>query len=120
MAKRRSVAFLISDFLASGYEPALRVAVRRHDVVPVTLTDPFEEELPDLGIGLFEDPETGRIEEFDTAARRKQARRARLAKAEREQFFKRLKLDWIDVRTNVPYLPALIAFFRTRAARLHH
>src|SRR5438874_7426956 len=50
VAKRKSVAFLVSDFLASGYESSLRIAVKRHDVVPVTLTDPLDEALPRLGL----------------------------------------------------------------------
>src|SRR5207302_9709608 len=50
VANRKSVAFLVSDFLAAGYEGSLRIAVRRHDVAPVTLTDPMEEALPPLGL----------------------------------------------------------------------
>ncbi len=52
--RRRSVVFLVSDFLASGWERPLRIASRRHDVVPVVLTDPFEELVPRLGIVTFE------------------------------------------------------------------
>jgi len=122
VAHRRSVAFLVSDFLASGYEQALRIAVRRHDVVPVTLTDPLEEQLPPLGVVLAEDPETGEVIEFDTngpgAAR--YAERVRRLRLERESLFRRLKLDFINVRTDAPYLNPLIAFFRARERRLRH
>ena len=122
VSKRKSVAFVVSDFLASGYEQSLRIAASRHDVVPVTLTDPMEEKLPRLGLVTFEDAETGALVEFDTwgrAAKRFAGQAAR-AKGEREQVFKRLKLDFVNVRTDAPYLPAIISFFRARAARLHH
>lgn len=122
VARRRSVAFLVSDFLAEGYELPLRVAQRRHDLVPIVLTDPMEEALPELGIVTFEDAETGELVEFDTggAGRRRHAERMARARVEREQLFKRLKLDYVNVSTGAPYLDALMAFFRARARRLHH
>ena len=65
------MAFLVSDFIVDGgigaYEKALRIAKRKHDVVPVTITDPMEEELPDVGYVYFEDVETGEVVAFDTA-----------------------------------------------------
>ncbi len=120
VARRRSVAFLVSDFLAAGYESSLRVAVRRHDVVPVTLTDPLEEELPRLGMVCFEDPETGRMYEFDTSGkgRLRYAARVKQLRTERDQMFRRLKLDHVDVRTDAPYLQPLVSFFRNRERRM--
>jgi uncharacterized protein (DUF58 family) len=61
VARRRSVAFLVSDFIVDGGVPekALRIAQRKHDLVPVTITDPMEEDLPDVGYVYFEDVETG-------------------------------------------------------------
>jgi uncharacterized protein (DUF58 family) len=122
VAHRKSVAFLVSDFQAAGYEQSLRVAVRRHDVVPVSLTDPLEEQLPAVGVVTFEDPETGELVEFDTygPGRKRYAERVRKAKQERDQLFKRLKLDFIQVRTDAPYLNPLVAFFRARERRLRH
>lgn len=122
VARRRSVAFLVSDFLAEGYELSLRVAQRRHDLVPIVLSDPMEEALPALGLVTFEDAETGELVEFDTGGvgRRRHAERMARARAEREQLFKRLKLDFVNVSTGAPYLNALMAFFRARARRLSH
>ena len=69
--RRKAVAFLVSDFLVEGgvqsFDKALRIAHRRHDVVPVTITDPLEEELPKLGLAFFEDLETGEVVCFDTS-----------------------------------------------------
>lgn len=124
VARRRSVAFLVSDFIAprSSYEQALRVSQRRHDLVPVTLTDPMEEALPKLGYVTFEDVETGELVEFDTfgedAAR--YAERVQRARAEREQLFRRLKMDFVNIRTDAPYLEPIVAFFRARARRQRH
>ena len=62
VARRSAVAFLISDFLApvASYERALRITARRHDLMPVTVSDPLEEALPDVGFIELVDPETGR------------------------------------------------------------
>jgi uncharacterized protein (DUF58 family) len=124
VARRRAVAFLISDFLApvADYERVLRVAARRHDLVPVTVTDPLEEALPPVGLVELEDPETGEVAVFDTSGPEAEAfaedsRRARQA---RESLWRRLNLDAISLRTDRPYLPALTSFFEARARRLRH
>src|ERR1043166_6889663 len=59
VARRRSVAFVVSDFYASGFERALALASAKHDVIPVMLVDPRDEELPDVGLVTFEDLESG-------------------------------------------------------------
>ena len=130
--KRKSVAFLVSDFLRpagagaalSDLELAFRVAARRHDLVPIAVRDPLEEELPALGLCALEDLESGEIVEFDTYSRGRKldAEAVRRARAEREQLWRRLKLDSINVSTDPrqPYVNALIAFFRQREQRLSH
>jgi uncharacterized protein (DUF58 family) len=124
IARRRAVAFVISDFLAplDGYERALRITAGRHDLIPVTITDPLEEKLPPVGLLTLEDPETGELVVFDTAGREARAWEAEAAEAvaAREALFKRLDMDPIRVRTDRPYLPGLTAFFEARARRLRH
>jgi uncharacterized protein (DUF58 family) len=124
IARRRAVAFLVSDFLApqSGYERALRIIKGRHDVIPVTVTDPLEEALPRVGLIELEDPETGELVLFDTSGPEARAweRDARNVVAAREALFRRLKMDTISVRTDRPYLRALSTFFEARARRLRH
>lgn len=124
VARRRAVAFIISDFLEplSGYERALRIASRRHDLVPVAVGDPLEEGLPDVGLVELEDPETGGTLVFDTGGREAAAfaRAARAAADARRALFKRLSMDAIEVRTDRPYLPALTTFFEARARRMRH
>jgi len=124
IARRRAVAFLISDFLAPAtqYERALRITSRRHDLVPVSVTDPLELGLPDVGLLELADPETGEIVVFDTSGpeSRAFAREARRALEARESMFRRLDMDALRVSTDKPYLPALTSFFEARARRLRH
>jgi uncharacterized protein (DUF58 family) len=124
VARRRAVAFVVSDFLApqASYERALRVAVGRHDIIPVAVSDPLEEKLPSVGLVELEDPETGELVLFDTSAREARAweRDAEQAVAARDTLFRRLKMDAIQVRTDRPYLPALTSFFDARARRMRH
>lgn len=124
VAPRRAVAFVISDFLApiDSYERALRITSRRHDVIPVSVTDPLEEALPPVGLVEMEDPETGELIVFDTSGPEARAAelQAKKAAAERQALFRRLDMDAISVRTDRPYLRALSAFFEARARRLRH
>ncbi len=124
IARRRAVSFLVSDFLVptGSYERSLRIAARRHDLVPVTVTDPLEEALPDVGFLELEDPETGEVVVFDSSGpeARAFAEESRLLRGAREALFKKLNLDAISVRTDKPYLRALTEFFEARARRLRH
>lgn len=121
VAKRKSVAFVISDFIATGYERALALAAMKHDVIPVVLVDPRDEELPDVGLVTFEDLETGEDVLVDTSSRavrdhfKKEMRRERI---ERERLFKRLSLDHVVVRTDESFVAPLRDLFAKRARRL--
>ena len=78
VTRRKSVCFLVSDFLAEGYEPALRIARRRHDLIPIVMTDPREVELPSAGFIELEDAETGELTLIDTSSRALRKRYAKL------------------------------------------
>jgi uncharacterized protein (DUF58 family) len=121
VTRRKSVTFVVSDFLAAGWEPHLRMANLRHDVVPVVITDPMEERLPPIGIVTFEDVETGELVEFDSSGPEaaRFARRAEEQRRAREQLLRKLKIDYVNVRTDRPYVDALVEFFRARARRQH-
>jgi uncharacterized protein (DUF58 family) len=122
VAKRRSVVFFVSDFLSDGWESAMRVTARRHEIVPVVVGDPLERRLPHVGLLMLEDLESGRIVEIDTsgAAGVDFTRRAARAANIRDQMLRRLNLDVVTVATDEPYVDALIAFFRARAKRMAH
>lgn len=122
VARRRAVAFVVSDFLDDGWERAMKIAARRHDVVPVVIADPLEESIPRLGLVLLEDLETGELVEFDSSGPEgtEFAERARRLRGERERVLRRLKLDVVNVRTDRPYVDALVEFYRARARRMQH
>jgi uncharacterized protein (DUF58 family) len=122
IARRRSVVFLVSDFLSVGWEQAMRIARQRHEVVPVVVGDPLERALPNVGLLALEDLETGEIVEIDTSGRAGQefAKRARDFAREREQVLRRLNVDIVEVQTDESYVDALIAFFKARAKRMAH
>ena len=121
ISRRRAVAFVVSDFLTQDYEHALRVASKRHDVIPIEIVDPREQELPDVGVTLFEDLESGDVIEVDTSDPRvRDAYKLRVAKdrARRDQTFKRLKLDAVSIRTDRPYAEPIANLFRLRQKRM--
>ncbi len=129
--RRRTVAFLLSDFVDPGagaagpagfpFERALRVAARKHDVVPVRLTDRLEAALPPAGLAWLEDPETGAVVRADLADRAVRERLQAAVADEEERLaalFARLRLDHAVVRADAAdHVAPLLAFFRARARR---
>ncbi|MEO7995974.1 MAG: DUF58 domain-containing protein [Gemmatimonadaceae bacterium] len=118
----RAVVFFCSDFLSSELERPLARIAQRHDVIAVTLEDPAERELPNVGLARLEDPETGERIEIDTSnpkVRRAFSDRVMSDDLVRRKLFGRLGLDEIIVHTEHGYVDALLAFFRARARRPH-
>jgi uncharacterized protein (DUF58 family) len=121
VAKRRSVAFVISDFFATGFERALSLASAKHDVIPVMLVDPRDEELPDVGLAAFEDLETGEEVVVDTgsaAVRDHYKKTMRALRRDREKLFAKLPLDHVVVRTDGNFVTPLRNLFAKRARRM--
>jgi uncharacterized protein (DUF58 family) len=122
VARRRSVAFLISDFFAQGHERALALAAARHDVIPLMLVDPRDEELPNVGLAAFEDFESGEAVLLDTSSREVRTHYAAQMKRQRQmslQLFRKLGLDHCVIRTDRPYVRPLRDLFAQRARRIH-
>lgn len=121
VAKRKSVAFVISDFYASGFERALALAAAKHDCIPVMLVDPRDETLPDVGLASFEDWETGEVAVVDTSDRRVREhyeREMRELREERVALFNKLAIDSCSVRTDGSFVTPLRDLFARRAKRL--
>lgn len=122
VTKRKSVAFVISDFFATGFERALALAAAKHDVIPVMLVDPRDEELPDVGLATFEDLETGEDVVVDTGDPRVREHYKKTMKAlrkEREKLFHKLSLDAVIVRTDGSFVQPIRNLFMMRARRIH-
>ncbi|HKB76803.1 MAG TPA: DUF58 domain-containing protein [Myxococcales bacterium] len=123
LLRRRAVVFVVSDFLSADYEAALAVCARRHDVIPVVVSDPVEDELPTgalSGLWPVADSETGATVWVDLSDRRTRAayaQAARDARDRRERTFRKLSLDAVRVKPGDDYVAPLAALFRARGRR---
>ena len=118
---RRAVLFVISDFLTADFSRPLTVSAKRHDMVALTIVDPVEEALPDVGVILLEDPETGEQIEVDTSRKDVSKGYADLAgqrSKETQRLFGSRGVDTVQLRTDTDYLPVLRNFFDRRGRRL--
>jgi uncharacterized protein (DUF58 family) len=119
--RRRSVVFLVSDFQDAGYENLLRVTTKRHDLVPIVISDRREGEMPNVGIVELRDTESGDRVLVDTSSRRfREAfrRNAEAAAIERDRLFRRMNLESIRLTTGQPIIEPLMAYFHRRHSRL--
>jgi uncharacterized protein (DUF58 family) len=118
--KKRSIVFLISDFIDSDYDAALRIAGRKHDLVGLVLNDPRERELPAAGLLELKDAETGRVRVIDSSDQRLRdayrTYREGFQRSRRSVFLKS-RLDAVEIRIDEPYLKPLSDFFRRREKR---
>jgi uncharacterized protein (DUF58 family) len=118
--KKRSVIFLLSDFMDSGYERLLGILNKRHDVIGISISDPRENNIANIGLVEFEDAETGEILFLDTEddfLKKELIRRRTSLIDRRNRVFGSMGLDSIDVSTDRSYIEPLILFFRMRAKR---
>jgi uncharacterized protein (DUF58 family) len=118
---KRSVVFVVSDFLTSGFERPLRVAARKHDLIAVTVTDPREEDLPPVGLLALEDAETGETALVDASDRRTRQRFrdwSAARRAARGTLFRSVGIDALELYTDRPYDVPLVRFFQRRARRM--
>ncbi|HZE74260.1 MAG TPA: DUF58 domain-containing protein [Gemmatimonadales bacterium] len=117
LLRRRSVLFVVSDFLSPGWGPILGRLARRHDVIAVQLVDPRERELPEVGLVALRDAETDDWAWVDTSSPAVQAHvRARVAgfDAELDRAVRENRADLLRLDAGEPYGEPLIAFFRRR------
>ena len=125
--KRRAVVFLVSDFLLSSVKPQmssfeqlLRATARHHDMVCVPVSDPAEQELPNVGLVELEDPETGELVLVDTssaAVRRRFSATASEENEELKRFFLKTGIDTLTIATDRPYINEVRALFKRRARK---
>jgi len=118
--KKKTVVFLISDFIDSGYEKLLRILNKRHDIIGISISDPRETHLPSIGLLEFEDAETGErlyLDSSDDFLRNELKKRRDSFVESRNKAFKSMSMDSVDISTDRSYIKPLILFFRTRAKR---
>lgn len=118
--KKRSVVFLISDFIDSGYEKAMGILARKHDLIAMQVLDESELELPRAGVLRLQDPETGRIQYVNSGS--ETLRNAYRAKVELQQKalaenLKAMTCDYLLFRNSESYVKTLRRFFLARSRR---
>jgi uncharacterized protein (DUF58 family) len=121
MLAHKAIIFLVSDFLGENIERPLKLLAQRHDVVAVTLEDPSERVLPDIGLVRLVDPETGQALDIDTSDAKVRAQFDTQVSGEadrRRHLLRRLAIDEIPVNTDQGIMDPLLRFFRTRERRL--
>jgi uncharacterized protein (DUF58 family) len=121
--KRRSIIFLVSDFLvpADSYQKELTVTNKRHDLISIDLHDPLEESLTDVGLLALEDPETDEmiwVDTSDTGWQNSFKLRNQLLEGDKAHLFKSASVDRIHIATDEDYTASLTSFFQERARRI--
>lgn len=120
ISSRRAISFVVTDFLADNYEHALRIANKKHDIICVTVVDPREQELPDVGMVELKDAESGETLLLDTSnplARKEFGALANKVQQERSRLFRSMGIDEIVINTGKHYVEPIIRFFRIREKR---
>jgi len=117
MIKKRSIAFVISDFIDNGFEDALKIANKKHDIVALKVEDEFENELPNLGLIQLEDAESGEKKWINTSNKKTRTKyKANAIKRNRElqDTFRKAGIDATTISTNRPYIIPLMNLFKQR------
>jgi uncharacterized protein (DUF58 family) len=118
---RKTVCFVVSDFLDDGYLAAMQSANRKHDVIAVLITDPRELEMPHVGLINLADAETGRIARYDSGSSAFRSQLARMAESRVENLkhtFRGSNIDFIHIDASGSIVDPLVKFFRMRARRI--
>ncbi len=118
--KKRSIVFLISDFISDNFEEHLKIASNRHDTIAVQIYDIYEDELPKVGLMRILDPETGNIRWIDTSdekVRQNYTSWRETMQKNLNNVFTRHKVDMISIRTDESYISPLQNFFKKRERR---
>lgn len=119
-SRRRTVVFLISDFQDTGFEATLKVARRKHDIIPVVINDQREAEMPNVGLVRLQDGETGDVVTLDTASRKNRQLFSELYRRHtelRDAMFRRQRLEPLHLETGRDPVDPLRRYFHRRENR---
>ncbi|MDD2331593.1 MAG: VWA domain-containing protein, partial [Candidatus Cloacimonetes bacterium] len=117
LLKKKSIVFILSDFMDKGYEKRLQALAQKHDVIGIQVLDAAEFVLPRAGILRLKDPESGEeilVNSSDAKLREKYARIVKTEQSNLEAEMKRLKVDLLRLRSSEPYIGSLRTFFAQR------
>ena len=117
MVKKRSIAFIVSDFIDNDFEDALKVANKKHDIVALKIEDEIENEIPNVGLIQLKDNETGQTKWINTSSKKTRTKyKANAIKRNRElkETFRKAGVDYTTITTNQPYIIPLMNLFKQR------
>ena len=117
MVKKKSTAFLLSDFRSHNYSDAIKVASRKHDLIALKFSDPSERRLPNVGFTKFNDLESGKSKWINTSfksVRKKYAQKQIDFDAELKEMFRKSNIDYAEISTEADYVKPLINLFKRR------
>ena len=120
VAKRKSVVFILSDFMDEGYWSSLRVANRKHDIIGLRIHDGVESEFPNVGLMKISDSETGDSILVDSSSEYDRLIYTKIAHEETDVLHKRARkigFDLVSIQTNEDYVEPLMSFFKVREKR---
>ncbi len=118
--KKKSIVFLLSDFMDSGYEKILKIVGRKHDLIGIVLNDQREKEIPRMGLIKFTDAETGLERWIDTSSKSFQKNLGSIRwnnMQKLKSLFTSGRIDNIEINTGENYVAPLVRFFRLRESR---
>ncbi len=118
--KKKSIVFLLSDFMDAGYEKILKIVGKKHDLIGVVLNDQREKEIPRMGLIKFTDAETGRERWIDTSSKSFQKNLGSIRwnnMQKLKSLFTSGRIDNIEINTGENYVAPLVRFFRLRESR---
>lgn len=121
VARRHTILFLISDCMDTGFEKSLRLTAKKHDLTVIRVTDPAEEALPEVGLVLLRDPETGERVLINSRSRRFRERWRAYTREQEEylmELFSRAGVDHVELTTDGPVVEPLARLFEMRRRRL--
>ena len=119
--KKRCTAFLISDFLDTGFDEALRIAGNKHDLVAVRVYDESETLLPNIGLVKIFNKESGKYSWVDTSSRKARSNYNEwwnMHNKYLDSLFKRSSTDYVSISTNEDYVKPLVSLFKVRESRM--
>ncbi|MCK4312294.1 MAG: DUF58 domain-containing protein [Candidatus Cloacimonetes bacterium] len=117
LIKKRSIIFIISDFLDEDYEESLKLLAKKHDVIALRIIDQSESELPNAGLLHLRDPETNdffSVNSSNKTIREKYVKAVQKQENELKERFRKIKVDLVNLQTDKPYVPELMKFFKFR------
>ncbi|MFH0866895.1 MAG: DUF58 domain-containing protein [Bacteroidota bacterium] len=118
--KKRSIAFILSDFIGNGFDDALKIANRKHDVIALKIDDLREKEIPNVGLVRVKDAETGIPRWIDTSSKtlRNLYKKSKLTEDDKlKNLFIKCGVDSVELETGADFIKPLKKLFRKREAR---